>query len=133
MLELYLVRHAEAEKMVTTDIARRLTAAGKQAVKQLAKRLQHAKKNPDIILASTAERTAQTAEILIKELSIPHHTSTAAIYEADVTTLLTVIQSIPHHHSRAMLIGHNPGISAIASELTGSNLPSLAPCGIYLI
>jgi phosphohistidine phosphatase len=69
-MKLYLVRHAAAiERTGTTpDASRHLTATGRIAFREIARKVRKAGAAPDIIFTSPLLRAVQTAEILSERL-----------------------------------------------------------------
>jgi len=74
---------------------------------------------PELLIASPARRTQQTAEIFARELQIPerHVRLDEVMYLAPPDTILKVIHGCGPRIERLMIIGHNPGISALANAL----------------
>ena len=52
------------------------------------------------------------------------------IYHADADMLLDVIQRVDDRYERVMLVAHNPGMTEIANELTGSAIDNMPTCGV---
>jgi len=73
MKRLTLMRHADARwsDPGTPDLERPLNRRGTGAAETMARRLLELELIPDLVLASPARRTQQTAEILARELSLP--------------------------------------------------------------
>src|ERR1700760_4589857 len=63
-MDLILWRHAEAEDIASTDLARALTTRGRKQAQTVAKWLRTRLPDDAVILASPAVRTIQTAETL---------------------------------------------------------------------
>lgn len=75
---------------------------------------------PEHVLFSDAVRTAQTCAIVSKAL--PGTAEIQAIrdlYLASPGTLLATIEKIPEDISCALVIGHNPGLEALARLMSG--------------
>jgi len=128
MKTLYLMRHAKAgwEKGVRTDFERPLTARGTKDAVRIGHKLQTLQMIPQIVLASAAGRTRETAELILPFVkSAPLHLS-KSLYLASEQTLLNVINNLQDHYACAMLIGHNPGISALVGNLSGEHSINLA-------
>ena len=118
MKRLTLVRHAHAKvKYVVTDFERPLSRRGKTEAKETALAFLKQGLVPDLLLASPAKRTAQTAEILAGELKVParHVLRDELLYLASADVLLSAIQATGPRIKHLMIIGHNPGISVLAS------------------
>jgi len=118
MKRLYLLRHAKA---VATDpglddFARELTVRGMQDAAAMARYLHKNGMRPDLILASGAARTRQTAQLVQRELDtiLEYHDT---LYLAERGKILAMVQAAPAALSSVMVIGHNPGIEDLASLL----------------
>jgi phosphohistidine phosphatase len=121
MKRLTLVRHAHAkvEAARVSDFERPLSRRGKAEAKATALSLFEAGLLPDLLLASPARRTVQTAQIIVRELQLPerHLRQDEVLYLAAPETILKVIQATGPRIEDLMIVGHNPGISALANLL----------------
>jgi len=121
-MELYLVRHAIAEDRADAgDDERALTEAGRAKMIRATQGLRKLKVRPDLILTSPLRRACETAEILAQGLNRPKVEVSAELSPAaDLKTVAPALR--PHARLKAvMLVGHQPGLSELASLLlTGS-------------
>lgn len=85
----------------------------------MARRLTELKLVPDLIIASSARRAAQTAEILAHELSLLPRSVRyeEPLYLGGVQEILKLARTIGPRVAHLMIIGHNPGISEVAHLL----------------
>ena len=77
---------------------------------------------PDLILCSDAVRTQATLALVLPKLSPPppHVVFEEALYLARPDTILDVIRSNVEEATKSvMVIGHNPGLHALALTLIG--------------
>jgi len=122
-----LVRHGHAhpEAAPWRDFDRPLDDHGRREVRAMARRLVELDWEPEAILASAAERTRQSAQILASVLEVPEHrvVCAAQLYLAPPEKLLEVLRGLDPDLREAMLVGHNPGLSELAREL--AHLPEL--------
>ena len=118
-MQLFLLRHSIAEATVTTDFERRLTPKGIAKASRLAKHLDTLNVAPSVILHSPLVRSQQTAQIIAKGASLPLIELPEVIDAGD--SLLAVIAA--GGWKAPMVIGHNPGISVLASRLAGTEGP----------
>ncbi len=127
---LTIVRHAKAVKGYP-DIERALNERGENQAQAVGQRLVQRQIYPDIILSSPARRALDTARILAAEIDFPEEKILIReqIYSASLSDLLTVLQEINDSHADAMLVGHNPIISALANYLADSSVGELPTCG----
>lgn len=112
-----LMRHARAEDALigTRDFDRRLTEDGCAMTQQVAARLKSLGTAFDRIIASSAVRTRQTAEIMsaIVGLSAPLIVLDR-LYNATADSFASVIgQVCEDHESDVLVVGHNPGIGGL--------------------
>ncbi|TWP33305.1 SixA phosphatase family protein [Leekyejoonella antrihumi] len=117
---LVLVRHAKAQDPAgTADHERRLTAAGRSDARELGRWLKERKVVPGTVLCSTAVRTRETwanvSDAGTLGALIEHD---ARIYNAGVSTLLQVLQEVDADASTVLLVGHAPGVPALADVLS---------------
>ncbi len=122
MTTLLLLRHANSGSVQENipDIDRPLNDRGRTAAHKLAQYMCEEGLTADFALCSPALRARETMD----QLSVvfpkkPKIEINSAIYGADVSTLLDCLRSISKDIDRALLIGHNPSISDLASTLAG--------------
>ncbi len=126
-MHLFLVRHAEAvdETRALPDPHRHLTGAGRIAARALGERMRWYDCEPVAVWASPLMRAVQTAELLAPGLGyggliecVPALAPGGAV--RDVCAALARIAG------QVMIIGHEPGLSAIGAVLTGrADFPAL--------
>jgi len=129
--EVILVRHAHADWPDYTgrDFDRPLTPQGLNDAQASAAAIRAAALRPELLIASPARRTAQTAEVIAAALALPASAVTfvEALYNAapDVldAELRRAFRSSPH----VILVAHNPGISELARSLSNTVLAPFRP------
>jgi phosphohistidine phosphatase len=115
---LMLLRHAKSDWPDVPDEKRPLAKRGRQDARAIGRWLNDHGYLPDVVVCSTALRTRQTWELVAPELEgSPSVTFEPRAYEAGALTLLYLAQELPAHSQAALLIGHNPAISELATEL----------------
>lgn len=122
MKKLYLVRHTtkDDEKSNNYDYDIELSEDGKEKAKIMAQNF--AKKNPniDLIVASPAIRTRQTAEIFAQELNYSKTVMlNEVLYMAFLNELLETITYTYDTVDSMLLVGHNPSLTALCVTLVG--------------
>ncbi len=122
MKKLYIVRHTkkEDEDLNQDDYDRELSEEGILEAKTIAENF--AKKNPkvDLIVASPAKRTRNTAEIFAKALNYNKTIMlNEVLYMAFVNELLETISYTFDTVDSMLLVGHNPSLTALAVTLVG--------------
>lgn len=119
---LYLVRHAKSSwaEPGIDDIDRPLNSRGLHDAPEMGRRIKRRGPVPELILCSPARRAAETFEML--GLGVANVVFDERIYEASASTLLALVESLDDRYRTAMLIGHNPSISWLASQLGGVHI-----------
>jgi phosphohistidine phosphatase len=120
MMHLLLMRHAQADDQVAgqQDWERPLTRRGQDDAKEMAKRLKARKVRIELLLASPALRTRQTADAISKVFPHARVEYVDELYLADRKRLMRIVHQHGGHAKHLMLIAHNPGISEFANELS---------------
>ncbi|AMN47619.1 phosphohistidine phosphatase [Steroidobacter denitrificans] len=135
---LSLVRHAQAEiaRAEQSDWDRELEPRGRRDAMEMGRRLARQGAPPQRILASPAARTLQTARILAGELGLedgliqPHE----GLYLASAPRMLDIARALGGEARHLMIVGHNPGISEFADQLSGEHdIDDLPPCAICIL
>lgn len=131
MKTLLLMRHAKSswDEKDQDDYDRPLSKRGKKNAPHMGEMLKDEKIMPDVILASAAVRTRQTAELLMEELKYRGDICYLnSLYLAEVETYVKEVQRIPDEMNCAMIIGHNPGLESLLQMTTGKveSLPTAA-------
>ncbi len=133
---LMLMRHAKSDwsNEALADKERPLNARGKQAAPRMAQWLSEQHWLPDLILCSAATRTQETLQRMqtvwenADEPSGHQHAPMVRIvdqlYLASPATILSCAQSACSGRAVAsvLVIGHNPGMELLASELSCGEL-----------
>jgi phosphohistidine phosphatase len=135
---LYLNRHAKSswDNNAISDFDRPLNKRGKTDAPLMGKYLAQKRRiSPEIVISSPAKRAIKTAEIIAKEIGFPSSKilRNENIYEAGPSSILEIIQNINDTFSSAMLFGHNPGFTSLASYLSNVNIGNMPTCGICRI
>ena len=131
---LALMRHGEAEDS-SPDYTRKLTWKGEEQVYSVAEQLQQKHLNFDIILASGASRTTQTATIIREyfkqepQLLISPH-----LYNFSFGTCQVVLELLRRDIQSILIVGHNPGISRVSNQISQEKMYfSTANCTVMQI
>lgn len=140
MKKIYLTRHAKARKEgdedsfkddfesdvkgevesdVERDFKRPLSKKGKEELEKLIPSLKKHALKPDIIIASPALRTAQTAQILAQALDYEPSKIVFEdfLYEADALEIFKFLKKLDDNLSEVLLIGHNPALKELCELL----------------
>jgi phosphohistidine phosphatase len=124
MRTLYLLRHAKSswKDQTLRDFDRPLKGRGRRAAEQMGQVLAEEKLKTPLVISSSAVRARETTKLVLESAGFkvkPRFED--RIYEADVRTLLDVVQSIPDSADTAIMVGHNPGFENLLSYLTGDH------------
>ena len=138
MKRLTVMRHADArwKDPGTEDFARPLNRRGLSGAESMARRLLELDLVPDRLLASTARRAEQTADIVARELSLSvrHVQREERLYLASAVDMLRLIHETGPRIAHLMVIAHNPGASDLIHMLVPrggiSTLTTAAVCSI---
>jgi phosphohistidine phosphatase len=117
---LILLRHAKSDWPDVPDRDRPLAKRGRRDAPRIGRWLHEHGYQPDVVVVSDAARTRQTWDLVAPELggSPAVHFEPRA-YAASAPTLLYLAQELPARYRTALLIGHNPGLSELATSLAG--------------
>lgn len=124
MKRLILIRHASAlpEQFPGKDIDRSLSGEGIREAQSLAGILLEKNHLPEVLLCSPAERTISTARI-IRDAFPPELIRiqpSPLLYNAGFHTISGQIEKLPASMQTVGIVGHNPGISQLATVLSAA-------------
>ena len=119
MLKLMLLRHAKTENLSVTgfDFDRQLALKGQRQAKSMAAHLTKIDLTKTVVLCSDAKRTLQTFEYLQVQNDITSYNLHHDLYLASRETLFNLLCE-QNGDFPILLIGHNDGLSDLASYLT---------------
>ena len=127
---LWLLRHGKSswDDPDRPDAERPLADRGRRAAGLLARYLEEAEVRPELVLCSSARRTRETLSLVLPALG-PALTARIdpALYTFDAARLRDQLSAVPDDVERVFVVGHNPALQDVASELAGagSRLPDL--------
>lgn len=126
MKTLILMRHAKSSwsEPGLDDHDRPLNKRGRKAAPVMARWLAAQGLRPDLVLCSTAERARQTYALMrdaVPDLPEPSYDET--LYHAMPELLHGALMRLPQSCGTALLVGHEPGLSAYAQQLGGPDAP----------
>ncbi len=123
MLTLLLLRHGKATlgHAGLSDHERTLTKRGVKAAGRMGRFIAEQGLTPQMIACSDAVRTRSTVELALGELGgnsidVSYHTD---MYLASEARLLDRVRKWQPEYKSVMMVGHNPGLHALALELVG--------------
>ncbi|WP_406057197.1 histidine phosphatase family protein [Streptomyces sp. NBC_01077] len=113
-----LLRHAKADWNEESDHERPLAERGRADAPVAGRRLAASGLTFDLALCSTATRTRETWKLAVQEL--PQRPKTVyedRLYEASLGELIALLNETSDEVSDILVIGHNPGMHALADAL----------------
>jgi phosphohistidine phosphatase len=134
---LLLLRHAKASTVESGhtgesgDHARDLSDRGRHDACAMGRELARQSLRPDLALVSSARRTKRTWELLgLSADPAPSVIVSDRLYLAGPSELLSMLREVPDDVGTAMLVGHNPGLHALAIRLGGAQAPASLRAGL---
>jgi phosphohistidine phosphatase len=135
--QLLLIRHGKSEwgNSHLADFDRPLNPRGHRNAPEMAARLAYKQFIPDLMVSSPALRAITTARHFSQVWKMPAEQiqEEPSVYEADVKTLLKVINNFDNKYDKIALFGHNPGFTDFANYLTDLEIYNIPTCGTVLI
>jgi len=128
-VQLYLVRHAEAASGEPDEL-RPLTAEGRDAARELGRRLADEGVRPDAVLTSPLLRARETAEELARPAGLEAEPDERL---APGATPESVRAAAGERGGTVVVVGHQPDCGRIAAALTGGEEPVFPPGGVVAI
>ncbi|MFE2289406.1 SixA phosphatase family protein [Streptomyces sp. NPDC059443] len=116
-----LLRHAKAEWSDGTDHDRPLAERGRHDAPAAGQKLAQTGITFDLALCSSAARTRETWKLAVQEL--PHRPKTSyeeRLYDASLGELIALLNETSDEVHNLLVIGHNPGVHALADALAGT-------------
>jgi len=122
---LILLRHAKSDwSNDEVDLVRPLAERGRRQAPDAGRWLNTGVPSIDLAVVSPALRARSTWELVAAELDVPPHARIdERLYAASEQELLEVVRELPEDVRTVILVGHNPGLEALVSRLTGERVP----------
>ncbi|MEU0986849.1 MULTISPECIES: histidine phosphatase family protein [unclassified Streptomyces] len=123
-----LLRHAKAEWSDESDHERPLAERGRKDAPVVGRQLAGTGIPIDLAICSTATRTRETWKLAVHEL--PHRPRTSyeeRLYDASLGELIALLSETSDEVNNVLVIGHNPGMHALADALAGETEGDLLP------
>ena len=124
MLTLSLLRHAKSswDEPDLPDHERTLSKRGTKAATEIGRYIERNEGRPELILSSDSVRTRATVSLVLAELSgnPPEVVFDEGLYLALPAMILERLRKVKGGLKHVMVVGHNPGLHALALSLTGS-------------
>ena len=136
MKTLTLIRHAKSswDDSSRPDKERTLNRRGMRDAPVIGERLSHRASKPQLILSSPAIRAIETARIIAGHVDYPISDIIVldALYAATVATLRKIVEALDDNLSEVYLIGHNPGLSEFAADLSSNQITEMPTCSVVI-
>lgn len=126
MRELWLLRHGKSDRdALGPDFDRPLKPRGRRAAQRLGDWLMERRLHPDLVITSPARRALNTAQLICDALQLHAPPSLEQrLYFSGTEDIKNVLAECPSTAQRVLLVGHNPDLEDLLSELVGEdNLP----------
>jgi len=137
MKTIYLVRHAKSSWKYPNldDFERPLNKRGRKNAPFMGNVLKNLKVAPDLVISSPANRAATTARFIAAAIKYPLENIrySEAIYEFSENALIHVVKQIDDTVNKAMIVGHNPAINALANYIGDRPIGNIPTCGVYCV
>ena len=120
MKSLTLLRHAKSswDDKVARDFDRPLNQRGRRAARLVGEKMKAEGLAFDLVLASPARRVVETIDDVAEAFGPLDAKYDERLYLALPATLLDIVRHADDRLERILLVGHNPGLEALALELT---------------
>ncbi|RVU86329.1 histidine phosphatase family protein [Leucothrix sargassi] len=132
---LYLLRHAKSDwsDRTLSDFERPLNTRGAVQLPQIAKALTTKDNCPKAVISSPASRALSTAKFVAAQIGITENEigSEKRVYEANILTLLYLLQETSNEIDCLLLVGHNPGMSGLVNTLSKQKIAPI-PTGALI-
>lgn len=127
MRSVVLIRHAKAEPVAASDHERALTERGRLDAAALGRRLTALQVVPGLVYVSSARRTEQTWDELVRAAgwTAPAHTD-RGLYGADEEAVLELLRVTDDEVATVAVVGHNPTMGMLAHALDDGRGPASA-------
>lgn len=134
---LIVMRHAKTEEQQIDqkDFERNLLERGRKDALAMASILKEKGFSPEIIIASSANRTIQTAEIVANEFNydLAKINSNPDLYLCSSRTLATAVESLNDEIESCCIIAHNPGVSEFAFDINRAAINGALPTAGFVV
>lgn len=133
MKNLILLRHAKSELPVPgkSDFERRLKKRGIEDIRRIAEAFCEKNISIQLVLCSTSARTRETFECFHSACNLTCEVQyNDKLYHAQASEILECIDDVQDQYANLLVIGHNMGISYLASLLAGDPVPEMPTSGL---
>jgi phosphohistidine phosphatase len=133
--KLILIRHAKSSwgNPLQPDFERELNERGKHDAPHMGKKLKELKLSPDLIIASSAKRTVQTARKIAS--AVGYETDNIKceekLYHCTPSVFEDMICGLDNKITTVFIVAHNPGITEFVNGLSHDfKIDNMPTCGV---
>ncbi len=122
-----LYRHAKSswDDPSLEDFDRDLSKRGRASAPRMGAYIREAGLTPDLVLSSQAVRTRETFRLTFGDADgAPEMRLEQRLYLACASTMLDMLRGLPDEVGHVMILGHNPGLHALALDLFSRGEPA---------
>ena len=134
---LIVMRHAKTEEqqLDQKDYERNLLERGKNDALSMATILKEKGFSPQVIIASSANRTIQTAEIVAQELNFDKEKLQLLqrLYLCSSRTIANVLEGLDDTVESCCIIAHNPGVSEFVFDMNRGAIDRALPTAGFVV
>ncbi len=134
---LILVRHAKSswDDPRLADVDRPLNRRGQHDAPAMGQWLAAREERPQRVISSPANRARSTAEHLVRAMDMDPDDILIddELYFAGIHGMLRALERVDDTHDRVMMVGHNPVMTGLFNQLSGSRLANMPTCAIGII
>lgn len=125
-MQLYLLRHGQAEPSASSDAARRLTGKGHRDVKSVARQFRQLGLELDHCLCSPYVRAQETARDFLDLVAPDLEVTLQAVLTPDhrASAVMEALAALPAT-ARVLLVSHNPLMSELQSLLVEGSISGM--------
>ena len=134
---LILVRHAKSSwnNPGLSDEERPLNTRGERDAPRMGDWLSATGIQPDLMVASPAQRARSTAVHIARALGRQDHSIVIdqQLYFTGVHGMLRAIEAVDDANVSLMMVGHNPVMTQLFNQLSGEQLSNMPTCGMGIL
>lgn len=133
---LLVLRHGKSDwgASVGSDHDRPLAPRGRKAARRMGRLLSGAGLAPDLVVTSTAERAAKTAEIAAEAGGWSCEVSQEpAFYGSTPAEVMARVRRLPDDARTVLLVGHEPTWSSLVARLVGGGAIAMPTAAVAVV
>ncbi len=135
MKTLIIIRHSKSswKDNSLSDFDRPLNKRGIKDAKKMSFELSEKIKKVDLLLSSSSKRTTQTSNYFLDSINVRSNIFSENLYHSSSDLIFDYVLKINNKYNKAIIVGHNPGLTNIINKLTNLKLDNLPTSGIVII